>query len=53
MKVIFVRLNVEGWCELRKLTLKSDTTVQALMVDVINGLLRENGYPAVAENPLE
>lgn len=52
VKVIFVRLNVEGWRELRKLALNSDTTVQALMVDAINGLLRENGHPAIAENPL-
>ena len=51
-KVIFVRLNVAGWRELRKLAVELDTSVQGLMVDAINNYLRENGHPAVAENPL-
>jgi hypothetical protein len=51
-KVIFVRLNVEGWRELRKLAVELDNSVQGIMVDAINNYLRENGHPAVAENPL-
>jgi hypothetical protein len=51
-KVIYLRINVAGWRELRKLAAAKDSSVQNLMIDAANNLLRENNRPAVAENPL-
>jgi hypothetical protein len=52
VKVIFVRLNVEGWRELRKLAAEDDTSVQALMIESINDLFQKRGRKEIAANPL-
>jgi hypothetical protein len=50
-KAILVRINIEGWRELRKLAAELDETMQGVMIDAVNDYLREHGHPAVAENP--
>lgn len=52
MKVIYLRINLAGWRELRKLAAAKDTSVQTLMIEAANNLLRDNNRPTVAENPL-
>ena len=52
MKVIYLRINLAGWRELRKLAAAKDTSVQTLMIEAANNLLRDNSRPTVAENPL-
>lgn len=50
-KGILVRINVEGWRELRKLAAANDETMQGVMIEAVNSYLRENGHPPVAKNP--
>jgi hypothetical protein len=51
-KGLLVRLNVDGWRELRILAAENDTTLNAIAIEAFNDLLRKHGRRPVAENPL-
>jgi hypothetical protein len=48
---ILTRINPEGLKALRQLALDRDTTLQALMIEAANDLLRKHRRRAVAETP--
>jgi predicted HicB family RNase H-like nuclease len=51
-KGLLIRMNAEGWRELRILAAERDTTLNALAIEALNDLLKKRGKPAVVENPL-
>jgi hypothetical protein len=51
-KGLLVRMNVEGWRELRILAAERDTTLNALAIEALNDLLKKRGKRAVVDNPL-
>ena len=46
------RLNAEGWRELRILAAEGDTTLNALVIEALNDLLKKYGKRPLVENPL-
>jgi hypothetical protein len=52
VKTILLRLNREGWAELRKLSVDTDTALDTLLVEAANSLLAKHGRPAVVEKRL-
>jgi hypothetical protein len=51
-KGLLIRMNVEGWRELRILAAERDTTLNALAIEALNDLLKKRGKEPVVENPL-
>jgi len=51
-KGLLVRMNLEGWRELRMLAAERDTTLNALAIEALNDLLKKRGKEPVVENPL-
>jgi hypothetical protein len=51
-KALLVRLNLDGWRELRILAAERDTTLNALAIEALNDLLKKRGKQPVVENPL-
>jgi hypothetical protein len=51
-KALLVRLNMDGWRELRILAAERDTTLNALAIEALNDLLKKRGKEPVVENPL-
>ena len=51
-KGLLVRMNLEGWRELRILAAERDTTLNALAVEAFNDLLKKRGKQPVVQNPL-
>ena len=51
-KGLLVRMNLDGWRELRILAAERDTTLNALAVEAFNDLLKKRGKPPVVQNPL-
>ena len=51
-KGIMTRLNAEGWRELRILAAEGDTTLNALVIEALNDLLKKYGKRPLVENPL-
>jgi hypothetical protein len=51
-KGLLIRMNLEGWRELRILAAHRDTTLNALAVEALNDLLKKYGKKALVENPL-
>ena len=51
-KGLLVRMNLDGWRELRILAAERDTTLNALAVEAFNDLLKKRGKQPVVQNPL-
>jgi hypothetical protein len=51
-KSIIARVNADGWKALRLLALDQETTLNALVVEALNDLLRKHGRRPVVINPL-
>jgi hypothetical protein len=51
-KGLLVRMNLEGWRELRKLAAERDTTLNALAIEAFNDLLKKRGKQPLIQNPL-
>jgi hypothetical protein len=51
-KGLLIRMNVEGWRELRILAAERDTTLNALAIEALNDLLKRRGKRPAIENPL-
>jgi len=49
---ILTRINADGLKALRQLALDRDTTLQALMIEAANDLLRKHGRRGSAQTPL-
>jgi len=52
IKGLLVRMNLDGWRELRILAAERDTTLNALAVEAFNDLLKKRGKQPVVQNPL-
>ena len=51
-KGLLIRMNLEGWRSLRILAAETDTTLNALAIAALNGLLKKHGKKQTVENPL-
>jgi hypothetical protein len=51
-KGLLVRMNLDGWRELRILAAERDTTLNALAIEAFNDLLKKRGKQPVVQNPL-
>jgi predicted HicB family RNase H-like nuclease len=51
-KGLMVRINQQGWRDLKVLAALENTTLNALAVEALNDLLRKHGRRASVENPL-
>jgi hypothetical protein len=45
------RLNMEGWRELTHLSTDQDRSLQSMMIEAVNDLLKKYGRPKVAAGP--
>lgn len=48
-KSIMARINRKGWQQLRMLSAQLDMPVEDMIVDALNGFLRQHGAPAIIE----
>jgi hypothetical protein len=51
-KSVLVRINSEGWRDLKMLAVENDTTLNALAVEAFNDLLKKHGKRQSVDNPL-
>ena len=51
-KGLLVRMNLDGWRELRILAAERDTTLNARAVEAFNDLLKKRGKQPLVQNPL-
>lgn len=49
-KTVLARVNRDGWKELSRLSLDSDTSLQDIFIDALNEHLRANGYSPVVQS---
>lgn len=49
MKTVQVRINKQGWKELRDLAADNETSLEALMVEALNDVLLKNQRPPIVQ----
>ena len=52
VKGVLIKVNEEAWRALRILAIEKNMTLQALGIEALNDLLKKNGRPTLAKNPL-
>lgn len=52
IKTVLLRINRDGWAELRRLSVDTDTPLDTIIINACNDVLARSGRPAIVEKRL-